>query len=181
MKKLSLLLAFLWAGYTGMAQVEGIELQASGLTCSMCSNAIRKSLTFLDYVDQVRANIRESMFTISFKKDASVNFDELKKKVEDAGFFVASMKVKLRVDHQAIRNDHHVKTAYGTFHFLQVKDQELNGLVTLRLLDKGYVPAKAYKKNAVLTSRACYQTGLAGACCAEDQVEPGSRVYHVTL
>lgn len=181
MKELIFLLALIGAGYTGMAQVESIELQASGLTCSMCSNAIRKSLTSVEYVDQVRANIRESIFTISFKKDASVNFDELKKKVEDAGFFVASMKVKLRLDHQSVRNDHHVQTPYGIFHFLQVKDQELNGTVTVRLLDKGFVSAKAFKKNASLTGKACYQTGLAGACCAEDQVEPGSRVYHVTL
>jgi len=181
MKKLFFLLALIGAGYTGMAQVESIELQASGLTCSMCSNAIRKSLVSLEYVDQVRANIRESIFTISFKKESSVNFDELKKKVEDAGFFVASMKVKLKLDHQPVRNDHHVQTPYGIFHFLQVKDQELNGMVTVRLLDKGFVSAKAYKKNASLTGKACYQTGLAGACCTEDHIEPGSRVYHVTL
>lgn len=40
------------------AQISKVTLQASGLTCSMCSNSINKSLRSVDYVEKVMANIK---------------------------------------------------------------------------------------------------------------------------
>ncbi len=68
------------------AQVTKVSMQASGLTCSMCSNAINKSVKSLNFVDNVSANIKTSTFDITFKSDAKIDFEELKKRVEDAGF-----------------------------------------------------------------------------------------------
>ena len=48
-------------------QVTKVSLQASGLTCSMCSNAINKSLKSLDVVENVKADVSASTFEISFK------------------------------------------------------------------------------------------------------------------
>jgi len=62
-------------------------MQASGLTCSMCSNAINKSVKSIDFVEKVMANIQTSTFEITFKPGSTIDFDLLKKKVEDAGFF----------------------------------------------------------------------------------------------
>ncbi len=44
---------------------------------------------------------------------------------------------------------------------LHVADQELNGDKTVKLLDKGYLPVKEYKKNIALTTKDCYKTGIA--------------------
>ncbi len=83
---LFILLAFLSLNAT--AQVKTVSLQASGLTCSMCSNAIFKALKSVDFVENVDANIKNSTFEITFKPNASVNFDVLKDKVEKAGFLL---------------------------------------------------------------------------------------------
>ena len=64
------------------AQIKKVSLQASGLTCSMCSNSIFKALKTLDFVDNVEANIKTSTFAITFKQGAKVDMDKLKKKVE---------------------------------------------------------------------------------------------------
>ncbi len=156
---------------TASAQVKKVTLQASGLTCSMCSNAINKSLQSLEFTDKVEANIKNSSFDITFKPGANVDLDKIKMKVEDAGFFVAKFSAVINFDNTVIDNDTHVTTGNNTFHFLNVKKQTLNGEATIRLLDKGYVPAKEYKKNNALTKMPCYKTGE----------ENGKRIFHVTI
>ena len=93
MKKLFTLGMFLFS-IAAFAQVTSLSLQASGLTCSMCSNAINKSLQSLSFVEQVTANISNSTFDILLKPGSQVDFDQLKKKVQDAGFFVANLSAK---------------------------------------------------------------------------------------
>ena len=164
------------------AQVKKVTIQASGLTCSMCSNSINKSLKSLPNVEKVMANIKTSSFDITFKPDAVVNFDQLKKKVEDAGFFVAKFTAVVHFENQKVKSDDHVVNQNTTYHFLNVKDQEIGGEKTIQLLDKGYVSAKDFKKNAVLTKMECYKTGTAGTCCKQmKNVSASSRVFHVTL
>ena len=162
------------------AQVAGVRIQASGLTCSMCSNAINKSLQSIDYVDRVTANIKESSFDIRFKPSAIVSFDQLKKKVEDAGFFVSQMEVIIVTDRIAISNDAHIDINGTMYHFLNTGDKVIEGETHVRLLDKGFVSAKDFKRNARFTKMNCYQTGYMGSCCKKTPAA-STRIYHVTI
>ncbi len=180
MKKILIAFAFLFF-IKAEAQVTKVNLQASGLTCSMCSNAINKSLKSLDIVENVKPNVSASSFEITFKSGSSVDFDLLKKKVEDAGFFVASMIVTLNVNHVEVSNDAHVDIDGKMFHFLNTDKKQLNGETSFKILDKGFVSAKEFKKNSKLTSMACYQTGYMGACCKDKSNKSGTRIYHVTI
>jgi len=166
---ISVILVFFSIGV--QAQVKNVTIQASGLTCSMCSNSIFKALKTLDFVDKVNANIKTSSFEIAFKPKAVVDFDRLKAKVEDAGFFVANFTVTYNFDNLAISNDKHINVGNSVFHFLNVKEDVLSGDKKIRLLDKGFVPAKEFKKNSSLTKMACYKTG------EENQ----KRIFHVTI
>lgn len=170
MKKLIIVL-FVFISGVANAQVKGVTIQASGLTCSMCSNSIFKALKTLDFVEKVDANIKTSSFEINFKPNAPVDFDKLKAKVEDAGFFVANFTVTYSFDGLAISNDKHINVGNSIFHFLNVKAGVLSGDKKLRLLDKGFVSAKEFKKNSSLTKMACYKTG------EENQ----KRIFHVTI
>ena len=163
------------------AQVTKVNLQASGLTCSMCSNAINKALKSLDFVENVKADVSTSSFEITFKSGSTINFDLLKKKVEDAGFFVASMIVTLNVNQVEVSNDAHVDISGTMYHFLNTEKKQLNGEANFKILDKGFVSAKEFKKNSKLTSMTCYQTGYMGACCKDKNTKPGTRIYHVTI
>jgi len=163
------------------AQVTKVKLQASGLTCSMCSNAINKSLKSLDVVENVKADVSASSFEITFKSGTAVDFDLLKKKVEDAGFFVASMIVTLNVNQVDVSNDAHVDISGMMYHFLNTNKKQLNGETSFKILDKGFVSAKEFKKNSKLTTMACYQTGYMGACCKDKNSKTGTRIYHVTI
>ena len=180
MKK-GLITAMFLFSITAFAQVTSVSLQASGLTCSMCSNAINKSLQSLSFVEQVTANISNSTFDILLKPGSQVDFDQLKKKVEDAGFFVANLAATFECNNVSIENDSHTVINGMTFHFLHSTDQILNGIRTMRLLDKGFVTAREYKKNGQFTLMECYKTGKAGRCCTKDGLAIGARVFHVTI
>ena len=180
----ALLIAGTFSHTSSNAQtVKKATLQASGLTCSMCSNAINKALRSISYVENVKANIQASSFDISFKPGSKVDFDELKKKVEGAGFAVANLTATIDFDNAAIANDQHINSGGITFHFLNVKDQVLSGPVAIRILDKGFLTAKEFKKNSQFTKKVCYQTGVSGnsSCCSKDGIAAGTRIYHVTI
>jgi copper chaperone CopZ len=78
------------------AQIESVKIQASGLTCSMCSRAIYKSLLKVPSVAKVEEDIQHSTYTIQFKDHAKIVLDDLRKAVKDAGFSVAKLEVRTK-------------------------------------------------------------------------------------
>lgn len=180
MKKIWILLCLLTPLLVA-AQVSQVRLQASGLTCSMCTNAIHKSLKGLDFVNDIQVDIKNSTFQLGFKADKAVDFDQIKAAVEDAGFFVAQFYAVVNFPKVQASNDSHLAVDGLMFHFLNIKNSVLEGEKTIRLLDKGFVSAKEFKKNKSLTQMACYGTGVAGACCSKSGVPTGTRIFHITI
>ena len=74
-----------------IAEIKKVTLVASGLTCSMCSKAIFKALTKLDFVEEVKVDIEQSKFILTFKSGKTVVIDQIKAAVADAGFSVQSL------------------------------------------------------------------------------------------
>lgn len=133
-------------------QVTKVSMQASGLTCSMCSNAINKSVKTLPFVEKVMANIQTSTFEVSFKPGSKVDFDLLKKKVEDAGFFVSGFVASVDFNNTAIKANEPVTIGDKTFQFVNTKEAVLHGTKPVRILNKGFVSAKEFKKNALASA-----------------------------
>jgi len=72
-------------------ELKGAVIQAAGLTCAMCSNAIYKSLLTLPFIENVEPEVSSSSFVISFKNNAAIDPDAMRRKIEDAGFSIASL------------------------------------------------------------------------------------------
>lgn len=149
MKTFFFLMAMCMTMAVNAQQVVKVALQASGLTCSICSNSINKSLKTVDFVEKVDANIQSSTFEISFRPGSNVDFEKLKKKVEDAGFFVSRFVATIRFDNLEIRNNAPVSLGDKTFYFTNAGTSLLNGERPVRILNKGFVSSKEYKKNPV--------------------------------
>ena len=181
MKKLLIISAMVMLGLQSNAQFTKATLQATGLTCAMCSNAINKALQKVSFVETVKSDIKNSAFDIVFKKDADVNIDALKDAVEDAGFSIGGLKVTGNFDDLKVAPDQHVKIGDENFHFLDIANQTLNGEKTITIVDKDFVTAKQFKKISSSTKMACVQTGKAAECCTKGGVIAGARVYHVTI
>ena len=181
MKTVIILFISIIFSFGSHAQFKKATLQASGLTCAMCTKAISTSLQELPFVQSVKADIKNSAFNIVFKEAAKVDIDELKKAVEDAGFSVAKLKLTATFDHVVVKNDEHVLVNGNTFHFLNIKDQTLNGDKEIMLIDKHFVSSKEFKKYSARTGKECIQTGKAAQCCIKDGIAANSRIYHVTI
>jgi copper chaperone CopZ len=180
-KKLFLFTLFILTISSVNAQFSKATLQASGLTCAMCTKAINKSLEQLSFIESVKADIKNSAFNIVFKQGGKVDIDKLKKAVEEAGFSVARLKIAGNFNNLAIKNDEHVQLHGNTFHFLNVKNQTLNGVKEITLVDKNFLTSKEYKKYSAATQMKCVQTGKAAGCCSKEGIAANTRIYHVTI
>lgn len=178
MKKILVILALFFAA-SAHAQITKAKLTASGLTCSMCSKAIYEALQKVSFIETVKANIKESSYSIVFKKDVAVDPDDLKKAVEDAGFFVAQLQLTMNFDNVEVQNDKHVAADGLNLHFMNIQQQTLTGEKVVTVLDKNYESAKEFKKYAGYTNMKCFTTGVMEDCC--DKTMAGKRIYHVTI
>jgi copper chaperone CopZ len=154
-------------------------LQATGLTCAMCSNAINKALQAKPFIQSVHSDIKNSAFDIVFKEGSDVDIDELRKAVEGAGFAIGSLKMTGNFTNVRIENDKHIQIGNKNYHFLNVKDQVLNGEQTITVVDKDFLTARQFKKFSDATKMKCLQSGKAASCCPG--VAAGTRIYHVTI
>jgi len=153
------------------AQLKSVEMNVSGLTCSMCSFATEKALRTLDFVQDVNTDLNTNTFIITFKEGKKVSFDQIKRKVEGAGFSVFIFKTVYDFKNQEVKNGYTLDAGGSELEFINTKKQSLNGDVKLTVLDKGFVSAEAYKK---MLKDANYKE-LARQENAQEQI------YHVSL
>lgn len=175
----SLLLAL--AGISATAQINKVSLQASGLTCSMCSKAVKTALEEVPFVAKVQVDIKNQRYNLAFKQGSTIDIDALNKAVKDAGFSVAAMNVTAKVTESKLTKDEHLAIGGQNFHFLNASGQTVNGDVTFLVVDKGFVTAKEFKKYAALTKMACVQSGRMAKCCTASNEAADSRIYHVII
>ena len=142
------------------AQIERVSLQASGLTCSMCSNSINKALKTLDFVDKVDADVRNYTFEIYFKENSVVDFNRIRKKVEDAGFSVSGFTATIHFNNTPVRETQPVVIGNNSIILVNVREQFLNGIKKIKVLDKGFVSPKEAKRNSFVLSEGVYHATI---------------------
>jgi copper chaperone CopZ len=125
-------------------QITKVEIMATGLTCSMCSNAINKQLKTIAEVEKVDIDLNKNLFVVTLKADNKLTPKTFKDKVEKAGFFIGSMVLSVNFANQNVEDNKQI----DNYIFIDTKAQTLNGLAKVKVLDKGYVTAKEYKKLA---------------------------------
>lgn len=120
---------------TSQAQIAKAEIQATGLTCSMCSNAINKQLKSLADVEDVAIDLNTNTFTVTLKDNNSLKPSIFKENVEKAGFFIGSLIL-------TVKSETIAKKPYV------LVDGKLNTdkAIQVQVLDKGYVTDKTFKK-----------------------------------
>lgn len=168
MKKIFYPVVFLLMLYQSAAsQFTKALLRADGVTCSLCSKAIDKQLHKIDFIDSTITDIDNAGFVLYFNKDKVVDFDKIKKGVEDAGFSVGMLKATFNFNNRLMDTNSCFNYQNSIFCFLDVSPRVLNGEVTLQIIDKGFIPNKEYAKYA--------------AKLAAHKTNRGLRVYHIIL
>jgi copper chaperone CopZ len=153
MKKILISTVILFATVIAKAQIIKAELTATGLTCSMCSKATYKQLASIPEVEKVEPNLNKTAFLLYFKNGSTINVGDLKKKVEDAGFSVGELVVVFNFNNQQAENNSSFTQDNITYTFMETKPAVLAGEVKVKILDKGFVVEKEYKKLSKMTKQ----------------------------
>lgn len=135
------------------AQISKVEIIATGLTCSMCSNAINKQLKKLPEVEKIETDLNSNTFIIYLKKDNSNTPKTIRENIEKAGFFVGSMIITINFDDQKVTDNLQITNGNLDLFFIDSDSKILNGVTKLKVLNKGFVTAKEYKKSVKLYSK----------------------------
>jgi copper chaperone CopZ len=146
MKGVLIIILISWSALYSQAQFSDASLEASGVTCSLCSKAIKKALEGLSFVDKVNVDVRLQVYNVVFKKKSTVHIDDIRKAVEDAGFSIASLRVTGHFDNVKLQKDQTVRIGDQVFSFLNANGETLDGERTLTLIDKSFLTPKAFKK-----------------------------------
>jgi copper chaperone CopZ len=126
--------------------VQKVNLQASGLTCAMCSKAIYKAVSAISFVDTVLVNIEASTYDIRFDKEATPQFDRIAKAVVDAGFSVADLTVIVNFDKQAVDKNGLFTMDGINYKLMGTPPATLQGSKKMQLVGKQYMLPKDFKK-----------------------------------
>ncbi len=129
---------FVLISQTALAQLAKVEIQATGLTCSMCSNAINKQLKSLTDIASVATDLNTNTFVVQLKPNNNLSPRTFKESVEKAGFFIGTMVVQLNSSVLNATSNRYIALEDKT----AVKNQEIR----IQILNKGYVTQKEYKK-----------------------------------
>jgi copper chaperone CopZ len=167
---------------TSIAQINSFRLQASGLTCALCARSIHKNLETIAWISRVDTDLEKSEFVISIKPDMEIDADLITKKVEDAGFGVASLTVNAKISLENLNPDQHLTLNGMSLHIVSGKGNEKAGEVSLRLVDKPFLGSKEQKRFSKLSKHDCFITGKASSdCCKAAGITAGTRIFHVII
>jgi copper chaperone CopZ len=182
MKKYAFIVLMSFVSTVARCQIHHASLQASGLTCAMCARSVYKSLESIPFIQQIDTDLEGSKFMLTFRKDADVDADQIRKKVEDAGFSVAFLSLTAHFEGVPVRQGQHFLMNGKAYHVLDVGIPVLQGEMDMRVIDKPFLSVKEQKKYAGASDMSCYKTGKAeGDCCLDGGIPPGTRIYHVSM
>jgi copper chaperone CopZ len=144
LKKITMLLLLVWGQQHGFAQFSQAKLQATGLTCALCSKAIHQALEKLPFVQKVSAQIKESAFEIALLPDSLVDPGQIRGAVEEAGFFVGALYLTL--DAGAPLPTINKPYKEGGSYFCLLESTAKGGGRTYQVLNEPFLTEKAYAK-----------------------------------
>jgi len=156
-------------------QISKAEVQVNGLTCSMCSRATETSLKSLGFIESVTPDLNRNVFVLTFKNNEQVNMDEIRDKVQDAGFSVGDLSATINFKNTTVDESGQAKLDGAVFQFVNAKSKTLDGPVTAKILDKDFITSSAFKKNAAEFKSPAYLTGK-GVVEGKE-----TRIFHLSI
>ena len=138
--------ALLLFGISADAQFSQARLQATGLTCALCSKSIHQALGKLPFIESVQPDLKSSSFDLRFKTGLSVSVASLRIAVEDAGFFIGDLTLQIE---RPLSEKETVDGSFIDHGITYLIEGKLDEKKMVQVIDAGFVPAKEFKRLAV--------------------------------
>lgn len=75
------------------AQVMEIVVGVDGFTCSLCAKGVEGQFRAIDFVKEVKADLKNTAFEMKVKPDMTIRLSEIREAVTDGGFTVRDIAV----------------------------------------------------------------------------------------
>ncbi|MFN3405279.1 MAG: heavy-metal-associated domain-containing protein [Cytophagaceae bacterium] len=144
-KCLLILLCFVLSGES-YAQISQVWIGIDGLTCSLCSNTVDKSLNNLSFVKEVKMDLNENVAKVLLKEGKVADLNMLAQKVKDAGYSVRFLDIDCHFDSLSIDENSTFDFDGKKFVLIDSDKRILNGEIRLKLLGKNFFSRKEYPK-----------------------------------
>lgn len=151
-KLLHILFLMLIGTCSAKADLLSIKIGINGLTCSMCSRTVEKSLLQLPFIDRVEMNLATTEARVLVKENFVISIKEIARSVKDAGFSVRSVRMEIDLKDVQISEDGVFYTHGLQFKWLGKITLTTSGPVFLLLIDQLYLPPKERAKWSTLLS-----------------------------
>jgi copper chaperone CopZ len=128
-------------------QFKSASLAIDGLTCSMCSYSVERSIKKLKFVSTVSVDLNSNIAKVEFKPDSKTDIRNLIKSVRDAGFTVRQLTAQFNLSAP-------LKTDEPFFHFNNdmfivlnpIKNEAVQGIIEVQFIEKSFSETALYKK-----------------------------------
>jgi copper chaperone CopZ len=165
-KQVLLLLVLAGAVLSASAQIQSVSIGVNGLTCSQCSRTVEMSLRKLPFVEDVQMNLEHTVGRIVIKKGSKADMDQVAKAVTNAGFSLRYLQADVAFNSQATVSGTCMSLAGDEYVFSTPPAEPLKGMITLKFLDRNFLPKNDFKK---------IQASLNNPCGAAT-----GKVYHIS-
>jgi copper chaperone CopZ len=150
---LCILLPLLWGSSNAFGQLQSATLQATGLTCSMCSKATFKKLQAIEGVQKITPDLDNTSFVLQFSPNNTTPIASIQKQVEAAGFSVGKLVLNYKIPATTIANNTAVAFKGGQLIFIETAATKKEGVVQLQVVNKGFITDKEFKKLQALATK----------------------------
>ena len=149
MKNILAISAFLVAITTTLSAqtINSADLQVTGLTCSMCSQATQKSLETISSINNITPDLNKGVFVLKFKDDAPIDFDLIQEKVDKAGFSVGALTADMNFNDIKVDDNGQAIVGNYVYRFANLKNKTLNGPLKVTFIDENFGSKSTFKKN----------------------------------
>lgn len=117
-----------------------------GLTCSMCSRSVEKSIQQLDFIESVEMDLNTNQATVVFKDDLPIKLESISKKIEDAGFSLREFQVWVQLPQMSLENYAVHRIGNYALQFVNVEKKEVEGKMLLKLVGNEFMCRKKWKE-----------------------------------
>jgi len=128
------------------AQIQSVQIGVNGLTCSQCSRSVEMSIRKLDFVKEVRMNLKNTEGEIFFNEGYKADINKIAKAVVDAGFSVRYLKATIYFKQLPVSENYCWINERMYYQFIKTNTQMIDGITTVTFINKQFMPKPEYKK-----------------------------------
>ena len=124
------------------AGINWAEVGINGLTCSLCSRTVEKSLERLPFIDSVVMSLETTNARIYFKNGGKIDYPAIAKAVSDSGFSIRLLQVEFSFNDITVNTDGTFNYQNKNYRWMDFKNGSARGKLVLKLVDGTYLPKK---------------------------------------